>query len=152
MGFFMTLPEQQRWGFIKENKKVRKQENKNSTKKVKKKKSKTFFLGRFLVRVLVFFQVFLFLDRFLGRVLVFLFLCFLTFLFSYFLVFFYKFPALSYRLWQINLNSGPRLYGNINGTASKWDDPPFLFHILIVDLMPGSGVIRITLGIESFPP
>ena len=30
--------------------------------------------------------------------------------------------------------------------------PPFLFHILIVDLMPGSGMISINLGIESFPP
>ena len=27
-----------------------------------------------------------------------------------------------------------------------------LFHFLIVDLMPGSGLISITLGIESFPP
>ena len=61
-----------RWEFIKENKKVRKQENKNSTKKVIKKKRKffSFFLGRFLGRVLVFFLVFLF-SRFL------------TFLFSF---------------------------------------------------------------------
>ena len=40
----------------------------------------------------------------------------------------------------------------LKGTASKWKDPPFLFLILIVDIMPGSGVISIELGIESFPP
>ena len=40
----------------------------------------------------------------------------------------------------------------LKGTASKRKNPPFLFHILIVDLMPGSGIISITLGIESFPP
>ena len=40
----------------------------------------------------------------------------------------------------------------LKGTASKWNDPPFLLHILIVHLMPSSGVISITLGIESFPP
>ena len=41
-----------RWEFIKENKKVRKQENKNST---KKKRKLYFFLDRFLGRVVVFF-------------------------------------------------------------------------------------------------
>ena len=57
----------QRWEFIKEIKKLRKQENKNSTKK--KEKILNFFLGHFLGRVLVFF-------------LFFFFSCFLTFLFS----------------------------------------------------------------------
>ena len=68
----------QRWEFIKENKKVRKQENKNPTKKV------------ILVAFLVEFLFSCFLDRFLGRVLV--------FLFSYFLVFFYKFPPQFYQI------------------------------------------------------
>ena len=43
-----------RWEFIKENKKVRKQENKNSTKKVIKKKRK-FFLFFFVESVFSFF-------------------------------------------------------------------------------------------------
>ena len=57
-----------RWEFIKENKKVRKQENKYSTKKAIKKKrkqeldqekkEKTFFLDPFLSRVLVFIYKF----------------------------------------------------------------------------------------------
>ena len=73
----------QRWEFIKETKKVRKQENKNSTKKVIKKKRKFFLF--FLVAFLVEFLFSCFLDRFLGR-----------FLFSYFLVFFHKFPPQHY--------------------------------------------------------
>ena len=70
----------QRWEFIKQNK--------NSTKKLTKKKRKffLFFLDAFLVKSVFYFSVSCFLDRFLGRVLV--------FLFSYFLVFFYKFPPL----------------------------------------------------------
>ena len=67
-----------RWEFIKEHKKVKKQENKmNSTKKVIKKKRKffSFSLGHFLVRVLVFF--------FIAFLVEFLFSCFLTFLFSF---------------------------------------------------------------------
>ena len=54
---------------------------------------------------------------------------------------------LNYKKWIVQL----WIY-KLKGTASKWNDPPFLFHILVVDLMPGSGVISITLGIESFPP
>ena len=61
--------QKQRWEFIKENKKVRKQENKWSRKK------EFFFLGRFF-----------------GRVLVFLFSWALSWSSSCFLVFFYKFP------------------------------------------------------------
>ena len=100
----------QRWEFIKENKKVRKQENKNSTKKVIKKKIKffLFFLVEFLFSWSLSWSSSYFLDRVLGRVLVFLFYwsrswsssCFLVrvlgrvlvSLFSYFLVFFYKLP------------------------------------------------------------
>ena len=69
----------QRWEFIKEDKKVRKQENKNSTKKVIKKKRK-FFLFSWSLSL----SSSCFLDRFLGRILV--------FLFSYFIVLFCKFP------------------------------------------------------------
>ena len=79
----MNCSESLRWEFINENKKGRKQENKNSTKKVIKKNS--FFLF-FLVALLFSFLFSCFFDRFLGRVLV--------FLFSSFLVFFYKFPPL----------------------------------------------------------
>ena len=71
----------QRWKFIKENKKIRKQENKKKGKKTKtrprkwaRKKEKLFFLILFVGRVFVFFPFFLF---------------------SYFLVFFYKFPPQS---------------------------------------------------------
>ena len=78
------LFERLRWEFIKENKKVRKQENNNSTKKAmkitKKQRKKTRTRPR--KREKRFF----FLDHFLDRVLVFLFLffsCFLTFLFSF---------------------------------------------------------------------
>ena len=55
-----------RWEFIKENKKVRKQENKNSTKKVIKKKfflfswSSSCFLSFFLVFLIAFLAEFLF--------------------------------------------------------------------------------------------
>ena len=79
-----------KWEFIKEHRKVRKQENKISTKKVIKKKKKILsnFLGRFLCRGLVFLIAILveflfscFPERFRGRV-------------SYFLVFFYKLPPL----------------------------------------------------------
>ena len=75
----------------------RKQESKKTRKQVldqesdqEKKKVFSFFLGRFLCRVLVFLIVILveflfsfFLDRFLGRVLFFFFSCFLTFLFTF---------------------------------------------------------------------
>ena len=61
-----------RWEFIKENKKVRKQENKKTRNRPKmwsrkKKKFFSFFLGRFLCWVFVFFLVFLiaFLVKFL---------------------------------------------------------------------------------------
>ena len=59
-----------------------------------------------------------------------------------------------YRDWIIGKlhNKNETKSYQLKGTASKWNEPPFLFHILIVDLMPGSGVISITLGIESFPP
>ena len=79
----------QRWEFIKENKKVRKQENKNltmkaikktrenknSTKKATKKKRKNFLF--YLITFLVEFLFSFFLNRFLGRVLFFCFTCFL---------------------------------------------------------------------------
>ena len=42
--FDLSFSYNQRWEFIKENKKVRKQENKNSAKEVMKKKKKVFFL------------------------------------------------------------------------------------------------------------
>ena len=44
----------QRWEFIKENKKIWKQENKKTRKWSRKKESISFFLGLFLGRVLVF--------------------------------------------------------------------------------------------------
>ena len=70
----------QRWEFIKENKKVRtqeeKKENKNSTKKtIKKKRKFSFFSDAFLV------------ERVLSLIAI-----LVEFLFSYLLVFFYKFP------------------------------------------------------------
>ena len=61
----------QRWEFIKENKKVRKQEKKNLTKKAIKEKRKQERKHALVQEKLSFFP-----DRFLGRVL----------------VFFYKFP------------------------------------------------------------
>ena len=57
-----------RWEFIKENKEVRKQENKISTKKVIKKKRIVFLFSWSLS-----WSSSCFLDRFLGRVLVFFF-------------------------------------------------------------------------------
>ena len=65
----------QRWEFIKENKKVRKQELDKESDQEKKESFFFFFLGRFLGRVLIFLFSILFsyfLDRFLGRVLAFL--------------------------------------------------------------------------------
>ena len=101
------------WEFIKENKKVRKQEkrkkeldqesdqeNKKSTKKVIKKKKESFFFFSwsflvFLIAILVeflFSSLFsFFLDRFLGRAL---FSLFLTFLFSFINAHLWKVPLL----------------------------------------------------------
>ena len=74
-----------RWKFIKENKKVRNQEKKNSTKKAikktrkrQRKKERTFFfLITFLVEFLFSSLFSFFIDRFLGRVIFFFFSCFL---------------------------------------------------------------------------
>ena len=72
-----ALPEVGIYKRKQESKKTRKQELERESDQ-EKKKVFSFFLGRFLGRVLVFF-LFLscFLDRFLGRVLVFLLSCFL---------------------------------------------------------------------------
>ena len=85
---FCYLSQSQRREFIKDNKKVRKQEKKKKRKKTRtrtrkwSRKKESFFF--FSWSSSCFLSCFCFLDRFLSRVLV--------FLFSYFLVFFYKFP------------------------------------------------------------
>ena len=114
-----------RWEFIKEDKKVRKQEKrkekKNSTKKaikIKRKQGRKQDLDqesdRFLVFLIAFLVEFLFsslFSFFLDRVL------FSFFLFSYFLVFFFKFPPQQYQIlgapaWSkavgIYICNGPR--------------------------------------------
>ena len=61
-----------RWEFIKENKKVRKQENKNSNKKAIKKKNKKENKNSTKKATKKKEKLYFFLDHFLGRVLVFL--------------------------------------------------------------------------------
>ena len=100
-----------RGGIYKRNKKVRKQENKNSTKKVIKKKS---FFSYFSWSLS--WSSSCFLDRFFGRVLgfflVFLIAFLVEFLFSYFLDSFYKFPPLILPYALTGL-------GNLNPSWSK---------------------------------
>ena len=81
-----------RWEFIKENKKVRKQENTLSTKKAMKKKRKkkenTLSIKKAMKK-----KTTAFLDRFLGRERVFV----LSFFLFYFLVFLNKFSP---QIWE----------------------------------------------------
>ena len=96
-----------RWEFIKQNKKVRKQENKKKRKKTwtrprkwsRKKESFFFFLGRDLVYFfswpLSFFFLFFFFAFLVESVFSFFFSLSLSWSKASFLVFFYKFPPLA---------------------------------------------------------
>ena len=95
--------------FMKENKKLRKQENTLSTKN--KKRENTLSTKKAIKKK----KLSLFLDNFLGRVLV--------FLFSYFLVFFYTFPpqanAKTRNRCQMTLYFSPHFLG-------KWNPVSFI--------------------------
>ena len=62
-----------------------------------------------------------------------LFLCFLCHLCTELL---WK-PKGIFRQGNSKVSFDPKRVLNIKGTASKWNAPPFLLHILIVPLMPG---------------